>query len=281
MLVGIWLALKIDINQSAWKWPLATGCVLGFATLTRGEGLFYIPAIIGGVFLHNKKINLKKAIATAVLILAGSTLIIGSWYTRNQIVFGWGAPLSASAGHNLYFAHNESDAYGYVPSGTPLYGLPIEQQHEKGIQLALEYVRSSPLSLIKDTRTGIIRLYGAPDYAMFFAIQDIEFPGDLEFEQKQLPFTTLIGQINRALAVLLTSLTAASVLAWRRWPTPLRTFIAPLIVSSIALRTILFWAMPRYRFFVDNLSVFLATITLIAVYEWSRTKATDPQLASS
>ncbi len=271
MLLAVLSVLGLEVPSRARA--LTVGLVLGAAILTRGEGVFYVPAVLAAIWVGRPSWPLSSRLGLTALAVAGITLVVGPWYLRNEVVIGGGTGLSSSAGHNFYFAHNPSDDYGYVPDGTPLYGLDMVEQNRRGFTLAFEYLREDPLSVLRDARRGTIELFRAPDYALFWSTRQAAYPGDPAFEEKSLRFLDLAGQIVRVGAAAALALSAAALVGFRAWPSRLKTLILPLILSSWVLRTVIYWAQPRYRYFIDVMLTLVVAVTLVALWEWRQSRA--------
>ncbi|MEE8129453.1 MAG: glycosyltransferase family 39 protein [Vicinamibacterales bacterium] len=257
------LAVVTLRGSTGWR-ELAVGLLLGLAILTRGEALFYAPAFLFYLWVGTatpRRIRLRQS----MLIIIGIVVVLVPWYVRNAVVVTGETGLSASAGVNFYFAHNDSGFYGAYTEGSPLQGLSAVDASREGWRLAFEYLRENPLRLVKDTRRATQELFGDPDYALFLSTRDIRFRGDPDHFDKALRFTTSLGQALRLTATLLIAAAAFSLLLVPLWTRPLATLVLPLIVSSWALRTVIYWAIPRYGYFISVMLVLFSALTIDAL----------------
>lgn len=257
------LAVVTLRGSIGWR-ELAVGLLLGLAILTRGEALFYAPAFLFYVWVGTatpRRIKWRQS----MLIIIGIVVVLVPWYVRNAVVVAGDTGLSASAGVNFYFAHNDSGFYGAYTEGSPLQGLSAVDASREGWRLAFEYLRENPLRLVKDTRRATQELFGDPDYALFLSTRDIRFRGDPDHFDKALRFTTSLGQGLRLTATLLIAAAAFSLLLVPLWTRPLATLVLPLIVSSWALRTVIYWAIPRYGYFISVMLVLFSALTIDAL----------------
>ncbi len=257
------LAVVTLRGSTGWR-ELAVGLLLGLAILTRGEALFYAPAFLFYLWVGTatpKRIRWRQS----MLIIIGIVVVLVPWYVRNAVVVTGDTGLSASAGVNFYFAHNDSGFYGAYTEGSPLQGLSAVDASREGWRLAFEYLRENPLRLVKDTRRATQELFGDPDYALFLSTRDIRFRGDPDHFEKALRFTTSLGQALRLTATLLIAAAAFSLLLVPLWTRPLATLVLPLIVSSWALRTVIYWAIPRYGYFISVMLVLFSALTIDAL----------------
>ena len=257
------LAVVTLRGSTGWR-ELAVGLLLGLAILTRGEALFYAPAFLFYLWVGTatpRRIKWRQS----MLIIIGIVVVLVPWYVRNAMVVTGETGLSASAGVNFYFAHNDSGFYGAYTEGSPLQGLSAVDASREGWRLAFEYLRENPLRLVKDTRRATQELFGDPDYALFLSTRDIRFRGDPDHFDKALRFTTSLGQALRLTATLLIAAAAFSLLLVPLWTRPLATLVLPLIVSSWALRTVIYWAIPRYGYFISVMLVLFSALTIDAL----------------
>ena len=257
------LAVVTLRGSTGWR-ELAVGLLLGLAILTRGEALFYAPALLFYLWVGTttpRRIKWRQS----MLIIVGIVVVLVPWYVRNAVVVTGETGLSASAGVNFYFAHNDSGFYGAYTEGSPLQGLSAVDASREGWRLAFEYLRENPLRLVKDTRRATQELFGDPDYALFLSTRDIRFRGDPDHFDKALRFTTSLGQALRLTATLLIAAAAFSLLLVPLWTRPLATLVLPLIVSSWALRTVIYWAIPRYGYFISVMLVLFSALTIDAL----------------
>lgn len=243
------------------------GLLLGGAILTRGETVFYVPAALLFIWMGGKLTNKRERVLASVLVMAGIMVLVAPWYLRNAVVVDPDSGLSASSGLNFYFAHNDTGHYGdfsheYWTEENPLYGLSPPEASRLGWQLGFEHIRSHPLHLVKDVWKGTQLLFDAPDYAVFWATQEVTFRGDPDFTQRYVRFASDLTQVARMTTAGLVTTAALSVIAFRAWRRELWTLIIPLALSSWILRTVVYWAMPRYAYFVTVMLIFIAAFTV-------------------
>jgi hypothetical protein len=260
MLLGLIGVLK----AKSWRGMVLSGVAIGLAALTRGEAVFYIPAIAVVIWFDRLRDRVvpRQRLLLIVCFFGAFVGTLVPWTLRNATVIAPDAGLSASAGVNFYFAHNSSGIYGYFPEGSPLDGLPAAEASRLGWSLAFAYLQENPLRLFSDVRVGIRELFKPPDYALFWSTQQVEYRGDPNFRQKPLRFLGILGELNRVTAAMLVTLAVASLLAARWWPGRLWTVVLGPVVSVIVLRTVIYWAKPRYRFFMDVILTLLAGVTI-------------------
>ena len=265
------------VHLEAGRGVIATvvGVFAGLAILTRGEAVFYVPALVLFVWLGSGIPGAKKRLQMTLLIGLGILIIIGPWYVRNSFLASPDTGLSAGAGINFYFAHNDSGLYGWYPEGSPLEGHNTEEANRLGWELGFAYLREDPAHLLRDVGYGTVELLKTPEYALFWSTRGLEAGGDAldprSFTEKDVPFGWLL---EAALAVpFLLVLAAAALLAYRTWSRQIVWLILPLIASTWILRTVIYWAKPRYGYFLSVMLVFVAAIAVAAIMETNRRAA--------
>ena len=270
MLSGLLGLVHLDAGRGA----LATvvGVFVGLAILTRGEAVFYVPALVLFVWLGSGVPAAKERFRMTLLLGLGIIIITGPWYVRNSFVASPDTGLSAGAGINFYFAHNDSGLYGWYPEGSPLEGLDTEEANRLGWELGFGYLREDPVHLLRDVGYGTVELLKTPEYALFWSTRSLEAGGDAldpeSFIEKDVSFGWLL---EAALAVpFLLVLAFASLFAYRTWSRQTVWLILPLIASTWILRTVVYWAKPRYGYFLSVMLVFIAAIAVGAIVETNR-----------
>lgn len=270
MLLAVLMALKVADRPPVRA--LAAGGFLGLAALTRGEAIFYGPVILLIIWFSAGVADRSRRLVLWGLMLAGSFAVVFPWVVRNQVVVG-SFGLSSTSGINFYNAHNDTGFYG-VARPSALAGLDAEAASDLGWELGLEYLRDDPLSLIRNLRPGTIEYFRDPNYALVFSTRDEkENPRDETYPVKDIRLLGVSGIALRVGATAALALAAASLLAWRSWPRRLWLVVVPLVATSWFLRTVIYWAQPRYRYFTD---VLLLLLVAVAVAQLVRRPAAEP-----
>ena len=252
------VAILIRVDDAPLRNTALGGVLIGLAILTRGEAVYYVPAFVLWLWFGRRGRSWVERLKLAAVMGSLMAVIVIPWYVRNTVVVGPEAGLSASAGINFYFAHNDSGNYGDFIEGSEIYGLPSEEASALGWRLGWEHIKAHPLNLIKDIRMGTFQLFGAPAYATIWPTAGADSYGDPDIYTRDVRFMTAIRDLARAATPGLVSLAALSVLAVPVWRRELALLILPLAISSWGLRTVVYWAMPRYAYFITVLMIFAA-----------------------
>lgn len=264
-LVMITLLLLLRWNAGAGRRHLfAAGAVLGMAMLTRGEGVFYLPALLLFVFLGSPSRTWRQSLRAMLLLIAGVFLVVVPWQVRNASVEDVGSGLSTGAGINFYFAHNDTGIYGWYPEGQPFEGLSNREANRLGWQLAWEYLGENPLRIFENVPFGTLQLLANPEYALYWSTHYVAGDGDRNdpslIVRREVFGIRLLEEALRFSAATTLVMGALSVLALTRWTREMWTLILPLIGSIWFLRTAIYWAKPRYRYTGDVLILFFAAL---------------------
>lgn len=264
MLSAMAMLLHRDPERGLWL-AGGAGLALGAAMLTRGEGVFYVPALVFFIWAGSRAVARRASLQATVVLLVAAAVVVVPWYIRNSTVTDPSTGLSTGAGINFYFAHNDSGTYGWYPQGTPFDGLPNDEASDLGWRLAFEYLAENPLRLFGDSLFGTYQLFRTPEYALFWSTHHVPEgdPNDPAlFTERDIFGLRTAGVAVQAASAALIVLGAAALLAWRSWSRPMATLLVPLVASTWVLRTVIYWAKPRYRYFLDVVLVFFAAFVV-------------------
>ena len=262
VLGSIWAALPRSSYGLFYPW--LSGVLLGGAILTRGEGLFYVPIMVGVcMWRQGGPPGQRRAIPwrKGLIALSAALCVVLAWYIRNIVVLGEGAGLSTSGGINFYFAHNP-DKYGFhqLPQEFMERDEIASQKH--GYESGWRYIKSKPRCLLDSIVRGTVQLYGPSTYGINWSTRLDDFDGQ-EWKVKALPGLKVMKYLSVAgyglllLGVLLFPLT-------RRYWTSLSIFImGGLIFCNWFCYAVVFWSKPRYHYIAETIFC-LITGTVLA-----------------
>jgi 4-amino-4-deoxy-L-arabinose transferase-like glycosyltransferase len=256
------MAFLVRVDDAPARNLVLAGLATGLAILTRGEAVFYLPALVLWLWFGRTGITWPQRLRSALLMGAAVLVVVAPWYLRNSVVVGPEAGLSASAGINFYFAHNDSGNYGDFIEGSEIHGLASEEASTLGWKLGWQHIRAHPLNLIRDIRVGTFQLFGPPAYATIWPTQGADFHGDPDFYTRDVRLMTVLRDMARAATPAVITLAGLSVLAARSWRREYTWLLVPLVISSWGLRTVIYWGMPRYAYFITVLFVIASGMTI-------------------
>ncbi len=270
MLLSMLFLLRV--TDRSYLLAAVAGVCAGMAMLTRGEGVFYVPALVLFLWMGSSITSRRDRLRLTVVLGVGIALVVMPWYVRNSLIASPETGLSDGAGINFYFAHNDSGTYGWYPEGSPLEGLGTEEANRLGWELGFAYLRENPVRLVADVAYGTTELLRTPDYAFYWSTRGLVPGGDpldpVSFVENPIRFD---WAYDFALAIpVLLVLSVAGLLAYRTWSRQIVWLIVPLILSSWVLRTVLYWAKPRYGYFIHVMLIFTAALALAAIVDTNR-----------
>jgi 4-amino-4-deoxy-L-arabinose transferase-like glycosyltransferase len=276
-------ALIAAMRTQRWVWWMAllAGLLLGGATLTRGEALAYLPAVllVAAVGAWKARRRVLVMAGATLLVLIGTALVVAPWVVRNEVVVGSGAGLSTTGGFNFYLAHSPG-AYGWrTPLPLPLLIKDEVSRNEFGWTYGLQYARNHPEHWGPTIETGTRELLAPASYAPFFAT--------VSYDAVERKFVPRGDPVVRAQVIRLTEQTSHWLLwtglagfllmpAWRAraWLAFLGIVLANWLVYAVA-----FWAQARYRFVIDALACVAVggiPASIAAVVSWVRGGWSEP-----
>lgn len=227
------VALNISARFKSWTGPWLSGLAMGIFSLTRGEGLFYIPLV---AFMYHKKRLIPFLIPIMVLC--------GAWFLRN------GGTFSTTGGANLYYGHNP-EKYGYHP--LPSIDKNNPDDDKKLRNMAIQYIVKKPISLLKSTWYGIKNQYKLSDYAMMISSRVDTKQGKI---YREYPGGRFLGFISRYSWALLAIFGTAGLIK-RKDPV-----IFLVIAINFLCYCIVFFGVARYRYIPEVFLCFAATFIL-------------------
>jgi hypothetical protein len=263
------LLIMLEANWKALPRMAAAGLALGWAVLSRGEGVFYYPLYVVAIWTSVPG-RLARWRSVLVLVLA-SAVVFAPWYLRNLDTFGPGIGLTVTAGQNFYFAHNPT-GYGYVEHTEELEGLDHVQKAKRGWKLGFEYVRSDPSHLLRNLRVGTWQLYAALPSGLHWSTLTALYWTEAGWYQaiKEMPSRRIFEFLSRWSLRILLVLSISSLLFLRRLPVASWAILLMWVAANWFGFAILFAAMPRYRYVAEIAHCILASVTLSGSAHWIR-----------
>lgn len=252
------LALAADPSRSR-RSAIWCGVVFGIAVLVRPESLVYLPVVALVALPAPVTVILRRTAVVAVVAAA----VCLPWVVRNQVEVG-PVGLSSVGGVNFYLAHRD-DGYGFAHyETTELAGLDEVEMSRRGYELGMASLREEPSRLIDDIVTGTQELYGPPRYAPYFSSR--------AFAEKA-PYP--LGVAPRTITAVRTynllgwySIAALAVVGWavlvvRRHRAA--AVLTAMVAANWLCFTVVFWALPRYRFPIEPMLCIAAAVVIGAL----------------
>lgn len=247
---------------------LSTGAVIGFATLTRGDGAIFGIVVLGfsmAPLLVDKRHGWRRVIRCAGAFMAGAVLVVLPWIIRNEVVMGPGTGPGGNAGQAFWYGHNP-EGYGFVPvSQTPMAGLGERELQRKAWELALTHIRENPESLVDSMVNGTLQIF-APNMqesGLFWSTRNSDRQVAAHVEHLYAPFRGL--SVAGAWALLIVPL--LSFLNIKAVGRSLVVTAAAFVGTNWLFYAVAFLGHPRYRFVADIFLAMLAAGVIRVVAE--------------
>lgn len=252
------LALAADPRRRR-RSAIWSGLAFGVAILVRPESIVYLPVVaLVLVPAHWREVGVRTIVVVAVALA-----LCVPWVVRNQLQVG-PVGLSSVGGVNFYFAHRDN-GYGYVPyQKTELAGLDEVEMSRRGYELGIENLRDDPTRILGDIVEGTQRLYEPPGYATRFSSRAFA---------KVAPYPPsvsgpLLSVVERVNVLGWYTIAGLGVAGWILLVARRRR--AALVITGFAVAnwicfTVVFWALPRYRFPIEPFLCLSAAVAIDAL----------------
>ncbi len=257
VLVGFWL-LVAYLPRRAWAVALL-GLAIGIATLTRGEGLLLLPALLA---VWWPELPRRVLAQRAAVLVAVAAVVVIPWSIRNAVVMDAFIPLSSNSSTTLWSGHNPGATGAQVYAGRdllnriPQHGKEREVQEAKLLRReALRYMRTHPGRELELIPLKLLNLARGDSWAMEWV--NAGDPG-------KRPFGAELGTPVRVLAdstffALLAAMIGSLVLLWRAlWRNRLVRGVLVLFAGSLVLYGFVYYGNYRYRAPLEPLMILVA-----------------------
>ncbi|KMY65865.1 hypothetical protein AAU61_19700 [Desulfocarbo indianensis] len=244
------------------------GLLLGWAGLTRGEGLilaavpFFLFALQGA---RRLELDWRRAGAALILFVACLSVVL-PWWWRNRVEIGPGAGLVTLTGVFLYEAYNPN-GYGY---SWQRQDLPVTmnevERNKKGASLAWQYVKEHPERLPAKIARSTFDLYRPTFMPVYMSTRSENRGGAGGYPAKPLPGVWLAEQAVLWGYLALLALALPALYGWRKWPGRAVWVVAGVAGLNWLVYGLVFWGMGRYRLLPELLFCCLAGVTLARLF---------------
>lgn len=261
---GLLLLLTTGADKKQYTIRLLAGILFGFATLTRGEAIYYLPVILLLALLpdmnqaraHGVKITNSKILSSLILFIAWGAVIL-PWYIRNQIVIGEGSGLGTSGGIMFYYGHHDERLDWPKLLSADNIGTGEITRSANAFRKGLDYVLHTPFSSqLVDKVIESLRLYAPNAYPVFWSAA---IPiGNGRFSEKPLAGLPVYSLLAITGYLFVGSLALSSLFFLRQFTAKLWIVVLGVALLNLFGYAILFAATSRYRYTIEGLLCILA-----------------------
>ncbi len=249
--------------------PILAGILFGAATLTRGDGLFFIPVFLILIYLaYNKKFDKYLAIFAFVIAF---TITLAPWLIRNHYIVGPGSGLSTTGGINFYFAHNTHQYGWHNLQGTVLEGKSEIEAQETGYQVGLKHITDANLTMLtKDIALGTNQLFfSQPRYSVYWSTRLPRLESGIPNPSKQLEGSKWFYKSTYIYFPLL-FVSIASLLFLHNYTKKTIILLYGIVLMNWIGYAVVFWAKARYRYTSEFIFCILAALFLYQTLKYIR-----------
>jgi 4-amino-4-deoxy-L-arabinose transferase-like glycosyltransferase len=233
LLLAAILLLLIAWQHSRLRYFLASGLILGAATLTRPALVFFLPLAGLWIWRHS---GLRSATAATLAAIA----VLIPWSVRNSLVLGRPAFIENTLGYNLFVGYHPDGNGGYVNEVgvIPTRFLDDSERDRWTMQQALGFIRADPGRALGLMARRTVYFWGLEDREMiYFYANDFFGP---------IPSAWLVaGYLALITPLVLIGLSAPWGMALARYSS-VRSLILALIASAL-IAYIPILAEPRFH----------------------------------
>ena len=244
------------------RWAAFAGALIGLAALTRSNGLAALPPLAVLVWATRPRWS-RRALAAPAVLAAAAALTLVPWTMRNASVLDAFVPVSTQSGYALAGTYNDEAREHprfpaiWVPPWRvdalqPVYmdrGLDEVELSAELRDRALDYIREHPEYLGEVVGRNVLRLLNLEGPAIERYLAPVE----------GYPIELVNVSVYAFWLVALLAVAGAFTSAARRAPVAL--WGVPLFM---ALSSVLFLGLTRYRSPADPFVVMLASLALLA-----------------
>jgi 4-amino-4-deoxy-L-arabinose transferase-like glycosyltransferase len=246
---------------------VALGLAIGLATLTRGEGLLLIPAVLA---IWWPELPRRRLLLNGAALAMVAVLTVLPWTIRNTVAMDAFVPLSTNSSTTLWSGHNPgaTGSQNYAPPEL-LAGIPSEgkeREIEEGRLLrreALEYMVGHPARELELIPLKLVNLMRGDSWALEWVNDD---------RGQARPLSDKWASVLRVAADfgwygLLAATLAALVVLWRElWRNRVTRGVIALFGGSLVLFGFVYYGNYRYRVPLEPLMLLIAAPLAVRVW---------------
>ncbi len=171
LLLGLLFLLFADRSRR-WQSAALAGLALGFATLTRGALVLFLPLAAAWLAwpLSTRPGPSRARLCRSLVLAAAASLVLLPWMIRNSLLLGRPAFVDNSAGYNLYVGYYPQGDGGFNTTAAvqPLRFLDDGQRDRWATAQALGFVRDDPSRAIWLLASRMTHFWGLEDRELIY-----------------------------------------------------------------------------------------------------------------
>lgn len=245
ILVSFDVAYEMVESGGMHRWWLL-GIFIGLAVLLRQAFLFFVPFLLGWLFLT---IHRKSSVGRLALVAGVVALCILPWTLRNAIHYRAFLLLNSNSGYALYTSNHPDQGVIWRPDYTAPIPADLVGLNEAQLDRELS-ARGMRFVLANSWRYSRLTLSRIPYHFRFWPTPD----------------SGMISNLVRmgSFGIYLPFIVAGLVLSRRDWRRLLPFYLFAVVTVGIHVLT---WPGPRYRFPVDAMMMLFAGLAVLRLAE--------------
>jgi 4-amino-4-deoxy-L-arabinose transferase-like glycosyltransferase len=267
LLLTAFFVLVAYLPRRPWA-VVVLGVAIGLATLTRGEGVLLVPAVLA---IWWPELPRRQLLLRGAALVAVAALTVLPWTVRNTLVMDAFVPLSTNSSTTLWSGHNPAatGSQNYAPHELLAQIPPTgkEREIEEGRLLrreAFDYMVSHPARELELIPLKLVNLMRGDSWALDW-VEDDRGAGPVISEQ----WTSVLRVVaDFGWYAVLAATLAALTLLWRElWGNAVTRGVIALFAGSLVLYGFVYYGNYRYRVPLEPLMLLVSAP--LAVRVWS------------
>ncbi|MGI8663288.1 MAG: glycosyltransferase family 39 protein [Acidimicrobiales bacterium] len=270
-LATIAAALQHRRAPLGWRWPVASGALLGLTILTREIGIWLLPVVVVLLWAPRVKESARLWRFGPVLAVGVAVAVVAPWTVRNAIELHALVPVTTTSGVVLAGVYDETsrantlDPALWVPPwfDPGMAQVILRDPHRDEAQLD-KALRSAAIDFAKDNPRYVPKVFFWNTVRLF----DLQGTRDAEYISQFIPYPTGLTKLSVYSSYLVYVLAIAGALLGAARGAPKVVWLFPVLVW---LNLALLSGNIRYRSSIEPFLLLLAAATVAAVHQRIRT----------
>ena len=255
-------AVLVSISMKTWLRTILSGLFIGIAALTRGQGGYYLPVIMVGMFIYSTG-NVRRRAFFSVSAGLATVLVMTPWIVRNRTISDGQVTMSALSGVSFYLRHSEDGPFWRDITKTPIYGKSDAEINRIAFREGIRFIKEQPLKDIMFTVQTTKALYTWSNYGLNWSTRIKGPPGaETKYTYKEVRFRKALEIMGSGAWLFTFILGLSSLLFFRRLDRRGWVIIGFALFQNWFGNAVIFAAASRYRFMAEIIFCALAGLAL-------------------